>query len=130
MSETMRHKYTAIFAALFCLLTLPSLSSKCLAADQYVSGISGRVTTLDGSIVTGVEIQVFQGKKKLDIKAMTDRKGEYSIELKPGIYNFMVEWPSWKPAKRKNMNVGKDGKLTIDFVLQPGKIIVADQNHP
>jgi hypothetical protein len=126
----MRYKYTAIFAALFYLLMLPSLSSKCLADDQYVSGISGRVTTLDGSIVIGVEIQVFQGKKKLDIKAVTDRQGEYSIELKPGIYNFMVEWPSWKPAKRKNIKVEANGKSAVDFVLQPGKPIVMDADHP
>ncbi len=126
----MRHGHMAVFAALFYLLTPLSVPASLVAAEQYATGIAGRVTTSDGSIVVGAEIQVSQGKTKLAIKAVTDSKGEYWLELKPGTYDISVDWPSWKPAKRKNINVEKNVKSTIDFVLQPGKPIVTDQNHP
>jgi len=115
----MRHGYKSIFAAFFFVLTVSSLPVTPLAAEQYPSGIAGRVTTLYGSVIPGVEIQFSQGKKKPEIKAITDSKGEYWLELKPGIYDVSIKWPSFKPTKRKSIKVEANGKSIVDFGLQP-----------
>jgi len=124
----MGYGYKAIVAILF-LLTLSSIFPELFAAEQYAAGIIGRVTTLDGALVAGVDIHFSQDKKKLATKAITDSKGEYWLEFRPGIYDVSVELPSFKSAKRKNIKVEINGKTTIDFVLKPGRpVVVCD--HP
>jgi hypothetical protein len=122
----MKYGYQPLFAALFLVLMVLSLPIRSSEAEQYPVGIAGRVTTLDGAVVSGAEIEFLQGKKKLTTKAKTDSKGEYWLELKPGIYDVSVELPSFKPAKRKNIKVEANGKSIVDFVLQPGKPIVIE----
>ena len=63
-----------------------------------------------------------------EIKAITDSKGEYWLELKPGIYDVSIKWPSFKPTKRKSIKVEANGKSIVDFGLQPGKPSAAISN--
>jgi hypothetical protein len=111
----MRPRYRLASAALFFFLTLSSHSGSPAGAKQHSTGIAGRVTTLDGALVPDATIQASKGEIKLT--ATTNAKGEYWLELEPGIYDISIGWP-WKPAKRKNIKVEKNTKSTVDFVLQ------------
>jgi hypothetical protein len=127
-----RHRYTAIIVISIASLMIWLVPNKFLLAEQYPSGISGRVTMLDGSVLSGAEIRTVQSKTKLFLTAKTDDKGEYTILLEPGTYDVFVKMPSWnmKPVRRKNIGVITNAKSIVDFVLQPPRNQVVDEDHP
>jgi hypothetical protein len=128
----MKSRYAFFVSVPLAIVAIIFSSSRFLmpAQSQFPSGIYGRVTTSDGAVVVGAEVRITNVKDKRVSKVVTDTKGEYSIELGSGSYDLSVDWPSWKSAKRKNIKVETNGKSVVDFVLQPGKPVVMDADHP
>jgi hypothetical protein len=126
----MKIKYVIIAILAIAAFLICSNSGVLLKAEEFPSGIRGRVTTSDGALVTGVEIKIVERKTKQTLAVKTDKNAEYSVQLRPGIYDISVEYPSWKPENRKNIKVAPNAKSTVDFVLRPGKPVVFDENHP
>lgn len=117
----MNRQLTFNFALILLVLTLSSFSSRSYADDKSPSGIMGRITTIDGSVVPCAQIQISRGGSKVATKANTN--GEYWIELKPGLYEVSVDHAGFKFATRKDITVHANSKAVVDIVLQTGKLI-------
>lgn len=114
----------------FAALILALLSSVSAGAQETPTGISGRVTTEDGSLFPQARVRVVDRATKKSVTAVTDGDGEYSLQLPPATYDVFVEAESWKPGRRKGLKVVRGVRLIVDVVLSPGKAVVVDADHP
>ena len=85
-------------------------------SEQYPVGIAGRLTAIDGAVITGVEVRAVNQQTKQAVTAKTNATGEYWMELESGVYDVTVEVFPWKHEKRKNIKV-EGGKWFVDFIL-------------
>jgi len=80
--------------------------------------IIGRVTTVDGRVLTDAIIMAKNTKTKKVEEAHSDRKGEYSLCLLPGTYDLSVTKVGFLPQKRKSLCIDLVSGCVVDFVLK------------
>jgi hypothetical protein len=85
---------------------------------------------VDGALFPKAQVRFINRSTKRSISVLTDFNGEYFVELTPGTYDVFVEAASWKPARRKKFKVEKGVQYVVDFVLNPGKPVIVDGEHP
>lgn len=114
-------KVTLAFALLLILASSVTWTAQpSLAQTKFKSGISGRVTDLNGSVVVDAWISITRrSTKKVVHQVKTDQIGEYSVDLEPDIYEVEAEAAGFKKVKRKYIPVQSEGRNIVDFVLGP-----------
>ena len=92
------------------------------SAQEHPTGISGRVTTMDGTLFARARIRVVNRATKKSVSALTDWNGEYFVQVQPATYDVFVEADSWRPERRKGLKVTEGNRLVVDFVLYPARM--------
>jgi hypothetical protein len=113
---------TGIRYLLYSFLAVSAAVFPSAANAQVLSGrFSGTITDTSGAVIPAAHVSVTNTETALTKEATTDEKGYYEvINLPVGIYSVRVELSGFAPAERTGYNLVADGKITADFVLQPG----------
>ncbi|WP_211229745.1 SusC/RagA family TonB-linked outer membrane protein [Olivibacter sitiensis] len=84
-----------------------------LSKKQEPGIISGRVVDTLGMALPGATIRVVE----LNQSTGTDKDGNYSISVKPGIYTVEASFVSYEKHVKSNVTVAERQSLSLDFVL-------------
>jgi Carboxypeptidase regulatory-like domain len=106
---------------IFLLLALALGGS---AAAQTITGrISGTVTDANGAVLPGVAVKITNIATRIERTAMSDPNGFYVVTNLPvGDYNVTVEAKGFKKTSKTGYTLIADGRLTVDFSLEPGEV--------
>jgi len=112
----MKRTYAPVRILLFCLLLLAVALP---AAAQFRAGIQGTVTDTTGAVVSNAKIVATNQSTGVAKSTVTTNSGFYRLDfLPPGIYTVTITAGSFKPATRKDVNVGGDAVSSVDMTLQ------------
>ena len=104
-----------IILVLFLSIALPAI------AQVNFGRISGVVTDSSGAVVPAVKIQVLNEGTGVERTAVSNEGGNYiATNLPVGVYTVKLEATGFQPVTRTGLNLVADGRLTVDFTLQPG----------
>ena len=89
------------------------------SATGQPATIKGTVLDPSGAIVQGVEVSLTNKKTKQKRKLNASEQGTFVLaDLVSGNYDLAIEWPGFKTARLKKLNVKEGDELTISAVLQ------------
>jgi len=113
-----------LITCLFCLLFFPSAAatsgvSRSTLFHKSSSGITGRLTDPTGAVVAGAPVRIIACITKRGFSFKTNSEGEYVADLDPDVYDVEVEVGGFKKAKRKSIEVLREARSYVDFVLEP-----------
>jgi hypothetical protein len=86
-------------------------------AQTQCNTIIGRVTMEDARVLSAATILAKNSKSKKIEKTHSDNKGEYSLCLSPGKYDFSASAPGFLPKHRKSLWIDLVPGRAVDFVL-------------
>ena len=109
----------AMFLTLLVGITPPNLMGHASSADKFKSGIAGRTTDPNGSVVVGVRIKITAASTKAVVSLKSNDQGEYVADLDPGVYDVEADADGFKKATRKSISVLRESRSFVDFVLEP-----------
>lgn len=94
------------------------------AAAQTITGrIDGRVADASGGVLPGVAITIVNTGTGLTTTQVTDENGAYTATNLPvGNYTVSAELEGFRRAQRTELQLGADGRLTVDFALAVGQL--------
>src|SRR3954470_5806821 len=82
--------------------------------------ISGAVTDSSGAVVPAVKIQVLNEGTGVERTVVSNESGNYVVTNLPvGVYTVKLEAPGFQAVTRTQLDLVADGRLTVDFTLQP-----------
>src|SRR5438093_903106 len=85
--------------------------------------ISGTVSDSSGAVLPKTEVRVVNEGTGVERAANSNEGGAYVVTNLPvGIYTVRVEVAGFQAAARTGLNLVADGRLTVDFALQPAGI--------
>ncbi len=94
-----------------------------LMAQTITGRISGAVTDANGAALPGVNVKIINEATRQTRSAMTDPNGFYvATNLPVGNYSLTIEHQGFKKATKTGYNLVADGRLTVDFALEPGAV--------
>jgi hypothetical protein len=125
MTQTLFRYWGACFVVVALLCVAPPT-----IAQNDCDGVVGRLTTVEGWVITDVTIRLVNKATKQRVEVKTDSNGEYIACLTPGSYDVFATMLGFKPAKRKSVKVDAKSRSIIDFTLKRGKPIIVDGAHP
>jgi len=85
---------------------------------EFRSGISGRITDRNGSVVVGAKITIFARSSNANVHRTSNDEGQYAADLDPDVYDVLVDANGFKKATRKSIPVEREGRNYVDFVLE------------
>lgn len=92
-----------------------------LWAQTNFGRISGSVSDSSGAVVPNVEVRVINEGTGIQRTFTTNEGGNYvATNLGAGVYTVKVELSGFQAAARTGVDLMADGRITVDFVLQPG----------
>src|SRR5262252_3640364 len=101
----------------------PNLIRATGAAQTIQGRISGTVTDATGAIVTAADVKITNEATDLARIVKTDEHGFYvATSLPVGSYSISVEHTGFKKALKTGYTLVGDGRLTVDFDLEPGAV--------
>ncbi len=103
--------------ALLVVVVLTILSA---AYAQVLYGtLTGNVTDPQGGVVTSAKVQALNVGTNVTKTATTDARGAYVFtELQPGVYDVMIETPSFKTLVHRGVRVDSNAVRRVDAQLQ------------
>ena len=113
-------KYRIAFT-LLCALFATFVSSNVNhsnAAQKFPSGISGRITDRNGSVVIGAKITIVAQASNVRVSRTSNDEGQYTADLEPDVYDVFAEANGFRRAQRKSIPVEREGRNYVDFVLE------------
>jgi hypothetical protein len=94
-----------------------------LQAQTIFGRISGTVTDGSSASVPGVTIRITNEATRLSREVMTDPNGFYvATNLPVGTYRVSIEALGFKKSVKTGYELVADGRLTVDFALEPGAV--------
>ena len=106
-----------------CLLVLLFSMGMTAFAQTITGRITGTVTDSSGASVPGVTVKITNEAKGQTRTATTDPNGFYvATNLPVGNYTIVVEHQGFKKTTKTGYDLGADGRLTVDFSLEPGAV--------
>jgi hypothetical protein len=91
-------------------------------AQTYQGALRGAVRDAQG-VIPGAEITLISEETNAERSAMTNEVGEYAFaSVLPGTYTVRVSLPGFRTEERKNVRVGTQQSLVLDFMLEVGAI--------
>ena len=126
MNSTPRRMFIlTIYAFVLSVSGLLSVSSTA-SAQTNVGRISGTVKDSTRAVIPGANVTVTNQATGITRTATTDEDGYYLVTNLPrGNYSVAVERDGFTRAEKRDYNLVSDGRLTIDFSLEPGGISAA-----
>ncbi len=116
----MYSKACARAALLFIALLI---SNSTLLSQTIVGRIAGNVTDSTGAAIPGTAVKITNEATNQTRTAQTDVNGFYvATNLAVGDYTVTVEQAGFKRAVKTGFSLGADGRLTVDFALEPGAV--------
>ena len=95
----------------------------CVQAQTIFGRISGTVTDASGAVVPGATVTVTNEATQQTRAVVTDEDGFYvATSLPVGTYRVIVEVPGFKKSAKTGSDLAADGRLTVDFTLEPGEV--------
>jgi len=93
-----------------------------LAAAQDSRGsITGKITDPNGAVVSGATVTIQNLGTSVSESTTTNDEGSYSFPLvQPGKYSLTIASPSFKTARRDDLELAVAGKLTLDVQMEVG----------
>ena len=88
------------------------------ANQKSRSGISGRITDPNGSVVVGARIKIVSRSSEAIVSRESNTEGAYAIDLEPDTYDVSVEAWGFKKSTRKSIQVVRKARPHVDFVLE------------
>jgi hypothetical protein len=114
--------YRRAFSLTVWLLAI-SFSSSLALSQTIVGRIAGTITDSSGAAIPGVTVKVTNEATGQSRTATTDPNGFYvATNLPVGNYSVAVEHQGFKRATKTGYNLVADGRLTVDFSLEPGAV--------
>lgn len=111
------------FTRFLCSALLGLLLTTNAAAQTIFGRISGTVTDSSGAAVPGATVRLVNEATQLTREAVTDPNGFYvATNLPVGIYRVTVEAQGFKKLSKTGSDLVADGRLTVDFTLDPGAV--------
>ena len=106
----------AMAASLVCL-------SAGVAAQDFRGMITGRISDSSGPHMPGVTVTATNVATNVASTATTTGEGNYTIQyLTPGRYTVAAELSGFKKFIRENIDVRVGDALTVDVVLEVGRL--------
>ncbi len=97
------------------------LAAPLALAQQGTSGMKGRVTAGDGSVLPGVTITIKHQESGVVRTTVTDRDGVYFMSgVTPGTYGLTSELSGFKTFRRYNVRLEVGKTSTVDVKLDMG----------
>jgi len=84
----------------------------------FRSGISGRISDRNGSVVLGARITIIARSSNASVSRTSNDEGQYAADLDPDVYDVVVDANGFKKATRKSIPVEREGRNYVDFVLE------------
>lgn len=104
-----------------CALLLPGVAGAA-AAQTFQGGVRGIVKDRDG-VLPGAEVQIINENTNAVRSTTTTGNGEYVFSsVVPGTYTLKVLLTGFKTAENREIRVGTQQFLTIDFTLEVGGV--------
>jgi hypothetical protein len=126
----MKHLLTCAFSLLLLWgAAAPGGATHATSADQFPSGIAGRLTDLNGAVIVGAKVRIITRSTKKVFSLETDSGGEYVADLDPDVYDVEAEAAGFKKARRKYIPVAREGRSYVDFVMR-AEDAATDPRHP
>src|SRR5262249_26114803 len=92
-------------------------------AQVNLGRISGTVKDASGSVIPGATVTAANEATTIIRTATTDKTGFYLVtNLATGDYTFQIDHLEFRKVKKTGTNLVSDGRLTVDFVLEPAGI--------
>src|SRR5215471_4285396 len=106
------------------LSVLTGLPGPDRALAQTIQGrISGTVTDATGAVIADADVKITNEATDLARIVKTDEHGFYvATSLPVGSYSISVEHTGFKKALKTGYTLVADGRLTVDFDLEPGAV--------
>lgn len=115
LNTGLRLALVSLGLCLAAVLTIP--------AQTIVGRIAGTVTDAAGATVPGAKILITNEATAITREATTDPNGFYVVTNLPvGNYRVSVEAQGFKKSAKTGYDLGADGRLTVDFKLEPGAV--------
>jgi hypothetical protein len=115
-------KVILVFALVVVFASSAWTTQPSFAQEKFKSGISGRVTDLQGAVVFDAWIRVIRrSTKKVVHEVKTNESGEYAVDVEADVYEVEAEAVGFKKAKRKYIPVSSEARNLVDFVLVPAE---------
>ena len=106
----------------FVGLALAMASITNVNAQTYQGSLRGEVRDVQG-VIPGAEIALVSEETNAERSAMTNEVGEYAFtSVLPGTYTIRVSLPGFRTEERKNVRIGTQQSLVLDFMLEVGAI--------
>src|SRR3954468_3961487 len=91
-----------------------------LFAQVNFGRISGSVQDSSGAVVPNVKILVLNEGTGVERSVASNESGDFiATNLAVGMYTLKLETPGFQAVTRTGLNLVADGRLTVDFKLQP-----------
>jgi hypothetical protein len=114
--------FRRVFSLAMLLLALV-FSSPIALSQTIVGRIAGTVTDSSGAAIPGVAVKVTNEATGQSRTATTDPNGFYvATNLAVGNYTVTVEQQGFKRSTKTGYNLVADGRLTVDFAMEPGAV--------
>jgi hypothetical protein len=113
-------KYFIAFTLSLVLVTSASTNTRnhSRASQKFRSGISGRITDRNGAVVVRAKITIIARSSNASVSRISNDEGQYAADLDPDVYDVFVDANGFKKAKRKSIQVEREGRNYVDFVLE------------
>ncbi len=109
-----------VVCALACVAAASAQTSQ--AAPPYRGALRGAVRDPLG-VIPGAEVTLIHESTRAEHSAMTNEAGEYTFKsVLPGTYTVCVSLPGFHTEERKNVRIGAQPSLVLDFTLELGTI--------
>ena len=85
--------------------------------------LSGTLKDTTGAVIQGATMTLLNTALRSEYKALTNAQGFYSFPTLPvGRYDLTIAAAGFKPQKQTNLAVDTDAALTLDSVLEVGRV--------
>jgi hypothetical protein len=111
------------------------LGSPMVAHAQDDTGtILGTVKDPSGGVLPGATVSITHEGQALTLTAVTREDGTYVFTpIRTGAYTVRIEFPGFKTSERRNIPVGIQQQVQVEFTLEPGNIseeLIVTANAP
>src|SRR5204863_6389052 len=111
---------SSVTRAALCVLLLLAASSA--GAQQFTGGVRGLVRDANG-VIPGVAVTLTNEATNLSREVTTNDVGQYSFPaVPPGTYTLKTQLTGYKTFESKGLTVGTQQFITLDVVLELGRL--------
>ena len=113
----------ALGQSLLPIVVLVALLPGHAHGQDFRGGITGRVSDSSAALLPGATVTAVNTATSVSSTTTTNTEGSYTVlYLTPGVYSVVVELAGFKKVVREGIEVRVGDRLTLDFVLEVGRL--------